>query len=75
MKHVFYTFVLVFFMAGCGNAPQPPIQLSDFSDEISVKKLGERLIDQPYGLNYIRTKSRRSSGNFYCRPWRRQRGL
>jgi pimeloyl-ACP methyl ester carboxylesterase len=53
MKHVFYTFVLVFFMAGCGNAPQPPIQLSDFSDEISVKKLGERLIDQPYGLNSL----------------------
>ena len=53
MKHVFYTFVLVFFMAGCGNAPQPPIQLSDFSDEISVKKLGERLIDLPYGLNTL----------------------
>jgi hypothetical protein len=40
-------------MAGCGNAPQPPIQLSDFSDEISVKKLGKRLIDQPYGLNSL----------------------
>ena len=53
MKHVFYTFVLVFFMAGCGNAPQPPIQLSDFSDEISAKKLGKRLIDQPYGLNSL----------------------
>ena len=53
MKHIFYTFALVFFIAGCGNAPQPPIQLSDFSDEISVKKLGERLIDQPYGLNSL----------------------
>ena len=53
MKHVFYTFVLVLFMAGCGNAPQPPIQLSDFSDEISAKKLGKRLIDQPYGLNSL----------------------
>ena len=51
MKHIFYTFVLVFFMAGCSNAPKPPIQLIDFSDEISVKKLGERLIDLPYGLN------------------------
>ena len=40
-------------MAGCGNAPQPPIQLSDFSDEISAKKLGKRLIDQPYGLNSL----------------------
>ena len=38
-------------MAGCSNALQPPIQLIDFSDEISVKKLGERLIDLPYGLN------------------------
>jgi hypothetical protein len=47
MKYIFYTFALVFFIAGCGNAPQPPIQLSDFSDEISVKKLGERLIDLP----------------------------
>jgi len=40
-------------MAGCGNSPQPPIQLSDFSDEISAKKLGKRLIDQPYGLNSL----------------------
>jgi hypothetical protein len=53
MKHIFYTFALVFFIAGCGNAPQPPIQLSDFSDEISVKKLGKRLIDLPYGLNSL----------------------
>ena len=53
MKYIFSAFVLVFFIAGCGNAPQPPIQLSDFSDEISVKKLGERLIDQPYGLNSL----------------------
>ena len=53
MKHIFYTFALVCFIAGCRNAPQPPIQLSDFSDEISVKKLGERLIDLPYGLNTL----------------------
>ena len=53
MKHIFYTFVLVFFMAGCSNAPQPPIQLIDFSDDISVKKLGQRLIDLPYGLNAL----------------------
>ena len=53
MKHIFYTFPLVFFIAGCGNAPQLPIQLSDFSDEISVKKLGKRLIDLPYGLNSL----------------------
>ena len=53
MKHIFYTFALVIFIASCGNAPQPPIQLSDFSDEISVKKLGKRLIDLPYGLNSL----------------------
>ena len=65
MKHIFYTFTLVFFIAGCGNAPQPPIQLSDFSDQVSVKKLGKRLIDLPYGLNSLEQK-RRSSGNFYA---------
>jgi hypothetical protein len=53
MKHIFYTCALVFFIAGCGNAPQPPFQLSDFSDEISVKKSGKRLIDLPYGLNSL----------------------
>jgi hypothetical protein len=75
MKHIFYTFALVFFIAGCGNAPQSPIQLNDLSNDISVKKLGERLIDLPYGLNTTGTKRRRGSGNFYCRPWRKQRGL
>jgi hypothetical protein len=53
MKHIFYTFALVFFIAGCGNAPQPPIQLNDLSNDISVKKLGKRLIDLPYGLNQL----------------------
>ena len=51
MKHIFYTPVLTFFLIACGNASQPPIQLSDLSAEISVKTLGERLIDLPYGLN------------------------
>jgi len=53
MKHIFYTFALVFFTVGCSNAPQPPIQLNDLSNDISVKKLGERLIDLPYGLNTL----------------------
>ncbi len=53
MKHIFYTFALTLFLAGCSNAPQPAIQLNDLSDEISVKKLGERLIDLPYGLNSL----------------------
>ena len=53
MKHIFYTFALVFFTVGCSNAPQPPIQLNNLSNDISVKKLGERLIDLPYGLNTL----------------------
>ena len=60
MKHIFYTFALVFFIAGCGNAPQPPIQLSDFSDEISVKKLGKRLINLPYGLNSLEPREEKA---------------
>jgi len=51
MKHIFYTPVLTFFLIACGNASQPPIQLNDLNAEISVKTLGERLIDLPYGLN------------------------
>ena len=53
MKHIFYFSGLVLFIAACGNAPQPPIQLKDLIDDISVKKLGERLIDLPYGLNAL----------------------
>lgn len=51
MKHIFYTPVLTFFLIACGNTSQPPIQLNDLNAEISVKTLGERLIDLPYGLN------------------------
>ena len=51
MKHIFYTPVLTFFLIACGNTSQPPIQLNDLSAEISVKTLGQRLIDLPYGLN------------------------
>ena len=53
MKHIFYFSGLVLFIAACGNVPQPPIQLKDLSDDISVKKLGQRLIDLPYGLNAL----------------------
>ena len=53
MKLIFYTFALTFFLTGCNNAPQPPIQINDLSEEISVKTLGERLIDLPYGLNAL----------------------
>lgn len=41
---------------GCGNEPRPPIQMSDFIDEVPVKKLGKRLIDLPYGLNALEPK-------------------
>jgi len=53
MKQIFYTLTLTFFLIGCGNTTQSPIQLNDLSDEISVKKLGERLIDLPFGLNAL----------------------
>ena len=53
MKQILYTFALSIFLIGCNNAPQPPIQLNDLSDEISVKTLGNRLIDLPFGLNAL----------------------
>ena len=53
MKQIFYILAATFFLTGCNNAPQPPIQLNDLSDEISVKTLGKRLIDLPFGLNAL----------------------
>ena len=53
MKQIFYLLAATFFLTGCNNAPQPPIQLNDLSDEISVKTLGKRLIDLPFGLNAL----------------------
>ena len=53
MKQIFYILATSFFLTGCNNAPQPPIQLNDLSDEISVKTLGKRLIDLPFGLNAL----------------------
>ena len=64
MKHIFYTPVLTFFFFSCGNEPQPPIQLHDLSAEISVKKLGEKLIDLPYGLNDLETSADESQEIF-----------
>jgi hypothetical protein len=52
MKNIFYLFFLTLFIASCNKTPQPPIQLKDlFNSDISVKKLGQRLIDLPHGLN------------------------
>ena len=56
MKHILYTLAFTIFLAGCSNPPQPPIQLEDFSDEISVKTSGERLIDLPYGMNALESE-------------------
>ena len=53
MKQIFYILAATFFLTCCNNAPQPPIQLNDLSDEISVKTLGKRLIDLPFGLNAL----------------------
>ena len=53
MKHLSYLFCFFFFAAGCSKAPQPHIQLQDFVDTTSVKILGQRLIDLPYGLNLL----------------------
>ena len=54
MKNIFYLLFLALFIAGCNKAPQPPIQLKDFfNSDISVKKLGQRLIDLPHGLNSL----------------------
>ena len=51
MKHILYLLFLSVFIASCSNQPQPRIQLKDFTNDVSVKKLGSRLIDLPYGLH------------------------
>jgi triacylglycerol esterase/lipase EstA (alpha/beta hydrolase family) len=51
MKQLFFLFIFIFFITSCSNQPQDPIQLKNFTNEISVKKLGQRLMDLPYGLN------------------------
>jgi len=51
MKRASYFFIFIFLITSCSNTSQPPIQLQDFTNDISVKKLGGRLIDLPYGLN------------------------
>ena len=53
MKQLFFLFIFIFFITSCNNQPQDPIQLKNFTNEISVKKLGQRLMDLPYGLNAL----------------------
>tara|TARA_B100001057_G_scaffold421828_1_gene443000 strand:+ start:111 stop:833 length:723 start_codon:yes stop_codon:yes gene_type:complete len=51
MKYSLSFLVLIFLLAGCSDDSLPPIKISDFKNDISVKNLGMRLIDLPYGLH------------------------
>src|SRR6056300_1211689 len=53
MKHIICISFFALLMIGCDNAPRPPIQMSDFINDVPVKKLGKRLINLPYGLNAL----------------------
>ena len=53
MKHIVCISFFALLMIGCDNAPRPPIQMSDFINDVPVKKLGKRLINLPYGLNAL----------------------
>ena len=51
MKSIFSFFLLIFLLAGCSDTSLPPIKISDFENDTSVKNLGIRLMELPYGLN------------------------
>ncbi len=51
MQYTHSFFVFIFLLVGCSDDSLPPIEISDFKNDISVKNLGLRLIDLPYGLN------------------------
>ena len=51
MKYSLSFFVFIFLLVGCSDDSLPPIKISDFKNDISVKNLGMRLINLPYGLN------------------------
>ena len=51
MKYIFSFFLLIFLLAGCSDTSLPPIKISDLENDTSVKNLGMRLMDLPYGLN------------------------
>ena len=51
MKSIFSFFLLIFLLPGCSDTSLPPIKISDFENDTSVKNLGIRLMDLPYGLN------------------------
>ncbi len=51
MKSIFSFFLLIILLAGCSDTSLPPIKISDFEIDTSVKNLGIRLMELPYGLN------------------------
>jgi pimeloyl-ACP methyl ester carboxylesterase len=53
MKQTTLIFIFSFFAASCSDSPTSHIQLKDFIDDVSVQKLGQGLIDLPYGLNAL----------------------
>ena len=57
MKHLFYSLAIILLLSSCSDASQTRIQLKDFTDDTSVKKLGQRLIDLPFGLNALEPSS------------------
>ena len=53
MRYISFIFIICFTVSSCSNSPEPNVQLTDFSDDVSVQKLGQRLIDLPKGLNTL----------------------
>ena len=53
MKQTFLILIFGFLAASCSNSSNSHIQLKDFVDDVSVQKLGQELIDLPYGLNAL----------------------
>ena len=53
MKQTSLILIFSFFAASCSDSSTSHIQLKDFIDDVSVQKLGQGLIDLPYGLNAL----------------------
>lgn len=53
MKQTSLILIFSFFAASCSDSSNSHIQLKDFVDDVSVQKLGQGLIDLPYGLNAL----------------------
>lgn len=53
MKQTTLILIFSFFAASCSDSSTSHIQLKDFIDDVSVQKLGQGLIDLPYGLNAL----------------------